>query len=67
MKPSKGQFDVEGKTPWPTPIGMGALSDPEDFAEARKREIRRKAEQDAFDRGEFPSTNEILKANREGK
>jgi hypothetical protein len=54
MKASKGQFDVEGKTPWPTPIGMGALADPEDFAAARKRELARKAEQDAFDRGELP-------------
>ena len=54
MKPTKGQFDVQGKTPWPTPIGMGALADPEDFAEARKRELARKAEQETFDRGELP-------------
>lgn len=50
MRPSQGQFDVEGKTPWPTPIGMGALSDPEDFAEARKREIALKAEEEDFER-----------------
>ena len=61
MYPQKGQFDVEGKTPWPSPIGMGALSDPEDFAEARKRELARKSEEEAFDRGEIKTSNEMLK------
>jgi hypothetical protein len=60
MHPKNGQFKVEGKTPWPTPIGMGALADPEDFAEARKRDLTRKTEQEAVDRGDIPTANEML-------
>lgn len=60
MYPNKNQFNVEGKTPWPTPIGMGALADPEDFAEARKRDVTRKTEQEAVDRGDILTANEKL-------
>jgi hypothetical protein len=64
MKPNRGQFQVEGKTPWPTPIGMGALADPEDFVDARKREIAKAREEEAFDKGGMTAVNKLRgKAN----
>jgi hypothetical protein len=64
MKPNRGQFQVEGMNAMPSPIGMGALADPEDFVDARKREIAKTREEEAFDKGGMTAVNKLRgKAN----
>lgn len=59
MKPNRGQFQVEGKTPWPTPIGMGALVSPDDFVAAKERQMANKREEEAFDKGGMAAVNKL--------
>lgn len=59
MNPKRGQFKVNGMNAMPSPIGMGALSDPEDFVAAKKRQLAHKAEEEAFDKGGMTAVNKL--------
>lgn len=63
MNPKKGQFTVKGKTPWPTPIGMGALASPDDFVASAERHEHNKKEEFHFEMGGMAAVKEYRKKN----